>query len=911
MAMPETGDAKRLSPDALLAEAARESRGRLKIFLGAAPGVGKTYAMLETAHERQREGIDVVGGVVETHGRQETETLVKGLEVIPRRPVDYRGRHFLELDLDGVLARRPAIALIDELAHTNIPGSRHVKRYQDVEELLAAGIDVYSTLNVQHLESLNDVIERIAGIRVRETVPDGVLQQADEIELIDLPPGDLLKRLAEGKVYVPEQARRATDHFFSPGNLTALRELALRQAAERVDAQMESYLRAHAIRGPWPTRERVMACIGKGVEASRVVRSAKRVAERRQAPWVAVFVETRRHHGMSEKAKVQVAQALSLAEELGGEAVIWQGDDVAQDLLAYAAGHNVTQIVVGRPGHGRLHHLFGSRSITDRLLAPDVPFDVLMVGGEADEGDRRQGVEAQPVWVPPKRSDWVGFGVAALAVAAVTGLGFLIHGWHLPLANISVAFLIAVLLVAMHVGLGPAIFASITSFLTFNFFFTEPRFTFAVSDVRNILTIAFYLLAAVITSNLASRLRSQVEATRVSARRTANLYEFSRTIAGAATQDDVLWAVVHHVSATIHGRSLVLLPRDGRLEVRAGYPPEDVLDEKSAAAADWAWSHGTRAGRGSATLPTSDWLFLPLKTARGPVGVLGVQMEQGDAVLIPDQQRLLDVLSDQAAVAIERTALVAAIEAARVGTERERLRTALLSSLSHDLRTPLVSIIGAAGSLLKYHERLDDDSRRELAQTIQDEAERLNRFVQNLLDMTKLGAGALKPRVDWVDLRDVVGQAYERARRLLGRRVVGIDIDHAFPLLCIDAMLMEQVFFNLLDNAGKYTPEAGTIKVWARPRSEHVVIEVCDEGPGIPSEDREHVFDMFYRVNAADSQSAGTGLGLAICRGIIEAHGGAIQAAGGLHGHGTCIIITLPLPPEPDLGAAAADGPRE
>ena len=456
----------------------------------------------------------------------------------------------------------------------------------------------------------------------------------------------------------------------------------------------------------------------------------------------------------------------------------------------------------------------------------------------------------------------------------------------------------AVLMVAMRAGLWPAIVTSVISFLCFNFFFTEPRWTFAISDTKNILTIVFFLIAAVIVSNMASRLRSQNQATRESARRTFNLYDFGRKVTAAATVDDVLWAVVHHVAATTHGRSLMLLPGEAGLSVVAGYPPEDQLDEKSAATAKWAWSHGQPAGRGTATLPTSDWLFLPLKTGRGPVGVLGVQMPDETGPAAPEQTRLLETLADQAAVAIERTTLVADIEAARVATERERLRSALLSSLSHDLRTPLVSILGAASSLISYDEVLDTDSRIELAQTIQDEADRLNRFVQNLLDMTKLGAGALKPRVDWVDLRDVVRAAVERSRRLARSHIVKTDIAEDVPLLSIDAPLMEQVFFNLLDNACKYSPIGTTITVWGRRREDHVTLEVCDQGPGIPVDDREKIFDMFYRVMATDSQSAGTGLGLAICRGIVEAHDGTVIAEPGLHGCGTCIVIHLPLPPD-------------
>ncbi len=891
-----TTDETRPSPEALLAEAAREGRGRLKIFLGAAPGVGKTYAMLETAHERRREGLDVVVGVVETHGRKETEALLAGLEVTPRREVHYRDRAFHEMDLDALLARRPRLSLVDEFAHTNVPGSRHVKRWQDVEELLAAGIDVYTTLNIQHIEGLNDVVEQISGVKVRETVPDGVFSTADEIELIDLPPEDLIKRLHEGKVYVPEQARRAIHHFFSPGNLTALREMALRHAAERVDRQMVDYMRAHAIAGPWPTRERVLVCIDEKVDAQRLVRVAKRSAERKGAAWVAVTVETSRAYTLTEAEKDRIDEAMRLAAQLGGETATLQGDDVVATVLAYARERNATQIVVGRTRPGRWSL---GKSVTDRLIARSGDLNVLVVGG-GEEGKEAKAPR------PPKPQgvrDWLNYLFALVATVAATGLGLAIDAIGLPVANISVTYLLAVLVVAMKAGLRSAILASVMSFLAFNFLFTEPRYTLAIRDLHNILTVVFFLIAAVIVSNLAARLRSQMQATRESARRTANLYDFGRKITAAATLDDVLWAVVHHVAATIHGKSLVLMPTDSGLGIAAGYPPEDQLDDKSAAAADWAWAHGRIAGRGSPTLPVALWMFIPLKTARGPVGVLGVQMMEDADMPSPDQTRLLETLADQAAVAIERTTLVADIETARVATERERLRSALLSSLSHDLRTPLVSIMGAASSLITYDEALDSGSRRDLAQTVQDEAERLNRFVQNLLDMTRLGAGAMKPRVDWADLRDVVGAAVQRAARLARAHTIRIDIAADMPLLCIDAVLMEQVFFNLIDNACKYSPAGTAVKVWAIRTPRHIAIEVADQGPGIPPEDRERVFDMFYRVNQADAQS-GTGLGLAICRGIVEAHGGTIHAEPGLHGAGTCIIIHLPLPPEATLPEA-------
>ncbi len=884
-----TDDDQRPSPDALLAEARREGRGRLKIFLGAAPGVGKTYAMLGAAHGRLRDGVDVAAGVIETHGRSETVALVEGLEVLPSRPMEYRGRAFAEMDLDGLLARRPGLALVDELAHTNVPGSRHVKRWQDVEELLAAGIDVYTTLNIQHLDSLNDVVEQISGVKVRETLPDSVLAAADEIELIDLPPEDLIKRLHEGKVYVPEQARRAVNSFFSPGNLTALREMALRHAAERVDRQMVDYMRAHAIAGPWPARERLLVCIDATVDADRLIRVTKRAAERRGAAWVAVTVEAADADALSEADKDRIAEAMRQTTLLGGETAALQGDDVVAAILDYARERNATQIVVGRARRSRFR--LGA-SVTDRLIRRAGDVNVLVVGGEGD------GRPHHPVWrreaVP---ADWLGTLVAALATATATGLGFAIDMW-LPVASISVAYLLAVMVVAMRAGLRPAILTSLASFFAFNFFFTEPRWSFAVSDTQNVLTLVFFLIAAVIVSNMASRLRAQIQASRKSARRTDNLYDFSRKVTAAASQDDVLWAVVHHVANTIQGRSLVLLPGDNGLAIAAGYPPEDQLDDKSNAAADWAWGHAKPAGRGTTTLPASLWLFLPLRTVRSAVGILGVQMMEDADMPSPEQMRLLETLADQAAVAIERTTLVADIETARVATERERLRSALLSSLSHDLRTPLVSIMGAASSIISYDEVLDPSSRRDLAQTIQDEAERLNRFVQNLLDMTRLGAGAMKPRVDWADLRDIVGAAVQRSRRLARSHAIKVEIAPDLPLLCVDAVLMEQVFFNLIDNACKYAPAGTTIKVWAIHTPDHIAIEVADQGPGIPQDDREKVFDMFYRVGQSDSQAAGTGLGLAICRGIVEAHGGSIHAEPGLHGAGTCIVIHLPLPPE-------------
>lgn len=890
----------RPSPDALLAAVQRGSRGRLKIFLGAAPGVGKTYAMLQAAHEKLRSGVDVVAGVVEHHGRPETRDLTDGLPQVPLRQVSHRGHRFSEMDIDALLARQPMLALVDELAHTNIPGSRHLKRWQDVQDLLNAGVDVYTTLNIQHLEGVNDIVERIAGIKVRETIPDGVFAAADDIELIDLPPEDLIRRLQDGKVYLPEQAQRAVHNFFSTATLTALREMALRHAAERVDRQMVDYMRAHAIDGPWPSRERVMVCLGGAGDndPDRLVRVGKRAAERRGATWSVVTVETPRSPNRPEHQKNSLSAALRLADQLGAETRILHGDDVAETLLEHARTANVTLLVTG---HAR-RRWFRPSPVPARLIAGAGQINVLIAApAEPKPGNSPPVSPPDPVPPFPWRALLLTLGATSLA----TLLGAVIDHLGLPLANLSVAYLMAVLLVAIGAGFRPAILASLISFFSFNFFFTAPRYTFSVTDSQNILTIVFFLLAAALVSKLAARLRTQVHILRENARRTEALYAFGRSVSAAITQDDVFAAVVHHVSTTLHGRALLMLPDNAGLSVRADSDPAGSLDETSAAAAEWAWDHKCPAGHGSGTLPAARWLFLPLITARAPVGLLGVQ-GPGDTAPGPARMRLLETLADQAAVAIERTILVGDIETAKVTTERERLRSALLSSLSHDLRTPLVSIMGSASSLRTYGPTLKQDQRDDLAQTIQEEAERLNRFVQNLLDMTRLEAGALKPRTDWVDVADIVAAACRRAEPLLRHHSLRLECPAPLPLINADPVLLEQVLFNLLDNARKYAPQGTVITLWARtlaegPGQTTLILEVMDQGPGIPEQDRDRVFDMFYRVDQSDRQS-GTGLGLAICRGLVAAHGGTLTAESGIHGVGASLIVRLPMTaPPPDL----------
>jgi two-component system, OmpR family, sensor histidine kinase KdpD len=898
-----TEDESRPAPGALPTDAKKQDRGRLKIFLGGYPGVGKTYAMLQAAQQRRRQAVDVVVGVAETHGRAETEALLRGLEVIPRRRLMYRGHVFAEMDLDALLSRRPQLAIVDEIAHANVAGSRHLKRHQDVEELLAAGIDVFTTLNVQDIESLNDIVERISRVRVLDTLPDKILELADEMELVDLPPDDLIQRLREGKVYVPDQIGGAMQHFFGKGNLTALRELAMRVAAERVDADMVNYMRAHAIAGPWPAQDRLLVCINESPVAKKLVRTAKRMAERARMAWIAVNVHTPRTDSLSEEAKDRITEALRLAENLGGEAVTLHAEsNVAQELVAFARSRNVTRMLLGRPRRRRWLGWLRER-VARRVIDLTREFEITLVAPE-DEPAADHLIQAT---TPDLRPDLKAFGWATLAVAVATGVAFVADRF-LPLPNLSLIFLMAVLLIAIRFGLWPSVYTSLLSFIAYSFFFAEPHHTFIVTRREDVLTIIFFLVVAVFVGNLAARLKAQVEAMRQITRRTANLYDFSRKIAGAASLDDVLWAAVHHVASTLQCHSLVLLPRGGdRLEIASGYPPEDQISPTAWGAAQWAWDHNQAAGWGSGTLPASEWLFIPLKTGRGLVGLLGVSFENPKRELTPEQRHLLEALVDQVAVAIERTNLATDIEEARLLTETERLRSALLSSVSHDLRTPLVSIIGSATGLASSDGALSNSDRAQLVQTILEESERLNRFVQNLLDMTRLGYGALQPNREWVDLREIVGRALKQMARPLASLKVEVQIAKEVPILHVDPILIEQALVNILDNAAKYSQAHGRIEIGAGLDGERVRVTVSDEGPGIPPEARDTVFDVFYRVRAGDRQPAGTGLGLSICRGLIEAHGGRIEALPGPGGRGTTIVFWLPVDPLPAIEGGDED----
>jgi two-component system sensor histidine kinase KdpD len=888
---------QRPSPEALL-EAARREEGRvgkLRIFVGAAPGVGKTYEMLQQARARKVDGYDIIVGVVETHGRKETEVLLEGLEIVARRRVEYRGQWLDEMDLNAIIARRPQIVLVDELAHTNASGSRHPKRYLDVEELLSKGIDVYSTVNIQHIESLNDVVAQITHVRVRETVPDSVFDRADAVELVDITPDDLIERLKEGKVYVPKQAERALTHFFSPANLTALRELALRRTAERVDEQLLTQMQAGAIAGPWAAGERILVCISEDPRAAGLVRYAKRLADRLHGPWIALYIESRRSLQYSEEERDRIADTLRLAETLGGEAITTPSADrsIADDVVGYAQAHNVTQIVIGKSSRSRWFEILHGSVVHD-LVRRSGNISVHVIAGD-DISGKPIAKKTVRTAEAPSQFDLRPYAFALLTVGVAVGIGMLAWPW-IGTKPVDLLLITGVVAVGVRYGLWPSLFASVASVLSYNFFFTAPFYTFMISDPTDAVAVVFFFIVALLVSNVAARARVQAVTAMARARTTDLLYAFSRKLAGAGTLDDVLWATAYQTAVMLKVNVVLLLPEDGSIVVKTGYPPEDMLDAADLAAAKWAWESNRAAGRGSDTLPGAKRLFLPMRTGRGAVGIVGIDSEKPGPLLTPDQRRLLDALMDQSALAIERVRLVEDLDRAKRAAETDRLRSALLTSISHDLKTPLAAVLGAAGTLRSLSDVLDQHAKSDLVATIIDEAERLNRFIANLLDMTRLESGAVVPNAALHDLGEVVGSALERTSKILVGHRVEIDLAKDLPMVEIDPVLFEQVLFNLLDNAAKYAPSGTTVRIQSWRDGDSVVLQVLDEGEGVPPADLEQIFDKFYRVQKADQVRAGTGLGLAISRGFVEAMLGTITAANRTDRSGAVFTITLPVP---------------
>ena len=882
------------------------ARGKLKIFLGYAAGVGKTYAMLEAAQQRQAEGVDVVIGYIETHQRAETDARLANLEITPRKSVEYHGISLPEMDVDALLARNPRLALVDELAHTNAPASRHPRRYQDVKELLDAGIDVYTTLNIQHLESLNDVVAQITGVQVRETIPDKVLDEASELELVDLPPDELLTRLTEGKVYVPEQAARAIDKFFRKGNLTALREMTLRRAAERVDDQMRAYMQSVAINQVWAASERIVVCVSPGALGERLVRSARRLADELNAEWIAVYVETPAHLALPQDKRAQVTHTLRLAEELGARVKVLPANgtikSIAQTIMNYARKHNVTKIVAGKPIRPRWYDLLRG-SLVDELIYHSGDIDIYVI------------TSSEPARIPAEEnplrphSTWKKYLLGALLTAFATGLGFLVAVDISP-TNLVMIYLLAVMVAAVYLGRGPAILVSILGVGAFDFFFVPPYYTLAVSQSEYLITFVGLFLVGVVISALAARAREQAESAQRREADTAMLYSLSRDLAAADGLEAVLKAVRTHLEADFGRDVVIYLPPGGSglntAETQRASGTSDLLipyvdtgtiqpgpGEAELNLALWSYRHAEPAGLGTNTLPSAEPRFMPLKTSRHTVGVLSLKPLDPTRPLNPDQRRMLESFANQTAQAIERVHLAEQARQIKLLQAAEKLQNALLNSISHDLRTPLVSITGALTTLEAQGESLAVAARQSLVETARQEADRLNRLVGNLLDMTRLEAGALKVKREPSDVQDILGTAIGQMEERLAGRSILVDVPDPFPLVGLDFVLIVHVITNLLDNALKYSPENSPLELQARSTGAEIQISVLDRGLGIPEEDLEHVFDKFYRVQRS-KQVTGTGLGLAICKGIVEAHGGHIRAGNRKDG-GTVITIVLPV----------------
>ncbi|KRA46453.1 sensor histidine kinase KdpD [Pseudoxanthomonas sp. Root630] len=870
-------DPRHRQADALIDHLQRERGGRLTVFLGAAPGVGKTYTLLSRARELRRQGQDVVVGIVETHGRAETAALTEGLEILPRRRVAYQGRWLEEMDLDALLARRPQIALVDELAHRNAPGSRHERRWQDVIELLDAGIDVHTTVNIQHLESLNDVVHRITGVRVSETVPDAVFDRLRDIVLVDLPPRELIERLHQGKVYLPEQAAQALQAFFSPSNLIALRELAMQTAADRVDADLREDQAARGLPG-LPLRRRVLVAIDGLGQSEYLVRAARRIAERRDAPWSVVTVQVA--DAVDDARQREIDQAFALARRLGAETDVLRGARIADALLDHATQSGASTLVLGRTRERPVARMF-NRTLTQQLLQRGAHYELVIISTpEARARARRGGTRLSDLL---GRHDLV---FAAVASVLAVGVAALAERW-VGLDDLSMVFIVAVVLVAARTRMTAAVVAALLSFLAYNFFFIEPRFTLNIGARQGVMTVVLFLVAALVAGRLASRLRMQVVALRAANAQATALQALGRDLAGAADLGQVLAAGRKALSRALSAEAWL------RVQGQEA-PAHAVLSEIDRAAADWAQQHGQPTGRHTDTLAGAAHWFLPLRGDRDTLGVLGLRFDDA-ARLLPEQRRLAEAMAEDIAQAVVRTRLVAELEDARVSGETERLRSALLSSVSHDLRSPLASMIGSASSLASYGQQMGEEDRRSLLDTIQQEGERLDRYIQNLLDMTRLGHRGLTLNRDWIGVDELLGSAVTRLQRYQPGVRVQTAVATDVPPVWVHPALIEQAVFNVLENAAKFSPPDEPVQIDAKLVDGGLRIDVRDRGPGIPEDERARIFDMFYSVERGDRGRHGTGLGLAICQGMVGAHGGSVQALPGPDGRGTVIRITLPL----------------
>lgn len=891
--------ATRPDPDALLARVKREergaARGRLKIFFGSSAGVGKTYAMLLAARRSRDEGRDVLVGIVETHGRAETKALLEGLEVLPLKEIAHRDRVLTEFDIDAAVTRRPQLILVDELAHTNAPGSRHPKRWQDIDELLAHGIDVFTTLNVQHLESLNDVVGGITGIKVWETVPDTFFDGADDVVLVDVPAEELLARLKEGKVYMPEQAERAAGNFFRKGNLMALRELALRRTAEAVEGDVRAYRVDKSIGGVWKTQPRMLCCIGPDRGSEHIVRSAARWAGELGVEWAAVYVETPLLQRLSAEKRERILRVVKLAQDLGARTAILTGGDVSQALVDYARTGNFATVVVGR---GPARRLPWRRTMSDSIAAAEETLDVLEVGrGARDSGTplpARPPVDEANPKAGERRTRYVWTTIACVATTAAAA--FLNR--YFDLANIVMVFLLTVVLVAARWGRGPAVLAAVLNVLAFDFFFVVPRFSFAVSDVQYLLTFAVMLAVGLVTGQLTAGVRFQARVAGHREERARTLYEFSRDLSGLLMTEQVIDIAEGSMASTFRAAVSVLVPDEQeRLMSPTSHGMRNPVD---LAAAQWSYDRGEPAGAGTDTLAANDFLFLPLKAPMRIRGVLAIRPERGRDLMIPEQRRQYETFAALIAIALERVHYVEVARDALIKIESERLRNSLLSALSHDLRTPLAALLGLSETLSLTQPALSPQQ-ADIARTLGEETKRLIALVNNLLDMARIQSGEVRLKLDWHPLEEVVGSALRAIRPALGERTVTVNLPVDLPLVQMDAVLIERVLVNLMENVSKYTPAGTRVTIAARAAEGVLEVTVTDDGPGIPAGKEEAVFEKFAR-GEKETATPGVGLGLAICRAIVEAHKGRIHAEAARPA-GARFVFTLPLGAPPDTTA--------
>jgi len=893
--------ADRPNPDALLAriqaEEAHAERGRLMIFFGYAAGVGKTYSMLAAARRAAAAGRDVVVGYVEPHGRAETEALLAGLEAIPVRKIEYQGVVLSEFDVDAALARKPSVLLVDELAHTNAVGCRHVKRWQDVEELLEAGIDVWSTLNVQHIESLNDVVGQITGVVVRETVPDRIFAAADNLELVDIAPEELVERLQAGKVYIPAQAQQAILGFFRKANLAALRELSLRHVAQHVHGDVETARRQQAVEKPWATADRLLVCIGPSPTTSRVIRTAKRMAVALDAPWLAVAVE-RDGATAGTASQERIAAHFRLAEKLGAETATLAGQTVAATILDYARSRNVTKICIGKSHEPRWKRLlFGT--VVDDLLEQSGLIDVYVIQGEDDLTRHSLGSRSSSARAPDPssraRRNWWPYAATGLVLAGCSAVAQLFFHWGLAEANQVMVFLAGVAWVAYRFGRGPAITASIIGVLLFDFLFVAPQWTFAVADTEYLVTFAVMLGIGLAISTITARLKSQVARGALRERRISSMYEFGRKLSALSGELFLLSAAGKQIAEAMNGEVAIY-------RTRRGEPATLVFGETtsigrhpvSGPAAQWVVDHDRLAGAGTDTLPNAVALFVPLSASQTTVGALAVRVAEIETLLQPDQRRLLEAFAGQLALALERDEMALEAAEARIQAESEQVRSSLLSSVSHDLKTPLASIAGASSSLLRLPAADDVETRRQLTESIYDEATRLNRLLENILQMSRLESGTATPNRQWHVLEEIIGSALRRTRKGLQERTVTVRLDEGLPLLYVDGLLLEQLFVNLLENGARYTPPHATLTITAHVDGKWLLISLADDGPGLAPGTEQRIFEKFYRASPTADAGRGSGLGLAICRAIAERHGGTITAAN-RKPSGAEFLLRLPL----------------